>query len=435
MKMLPLAVELNEHIKNASPNAYHCLSETGKQIFFPSGILVQSAEAKVRATKFNATIGIALENYEPMHLGGIKRYFNHLRDDEIFTYAPPDGLLELRKLWKEKLIRHNPSLAGKKISLPVVTSALTNAISLTADLFVDAGDVVILPDKMWGTYRLIFSTRKGARLETFPMFNEAGKFNVAGMATLLKKEAKTQKKLIVLLNFPNNPTGYTPSGAECQSIYDVIFEVANKGTRIVTLSDDAYFGLFYEDSIKESLFGGLCDLHENVMAVKLDAATKENFVWGFRTGFVTFGTVSQDSDSLYPALETKLKGLLRSTVSSSNHSSQCIIAKFLKDPDYESSILEKFQILKGRALKLKEILSDNRFDQDWDFYPFNSGYFMLLRLHHVNAERLRQHLLDQYQIGTISIGESDLRIAFSCIEEEDLEELVSLLHKAVRDLS
>lgn len=431
----PLAAELNEKIKNASPSAYHCLSETGKQIFFPSGILAQSAEAKLRATKFNATIGIALENYTPMHLKGVKRFFNHLSDDEIFTYAPPDGLPELRSLWKNKIISNNPSLAGKNISLPVVTSALTHALSLISDLFIDEGDVLITPDKLWGTYRLIFSTCNGGRLATFPMFNAAREFNVQGMAELLREEAKTHKKLTVLLNVPNNPTGYTPSVAECQAIYDVIYELANKGTRIITLSDDAYFGLFFEDSTKESLFSGFCDLHENVMAVKLDAATKENFVWGFRTGFVTFGTVSQDSDSLYLALETKLKGLVRSSISSSNHASQRIMEKLLKDPDYERSILEKHQILKNRALKLKKILSDNRFDEDWEYYPFNSGYFMLLKLHHVNAERLRQYLLDQYQIGAISIGESDLRIAFSCIEEEDLEELISLIHKAVRELS
>ncbi len=435
MQTNPLADELNKQIKNTSPNAYHCMSEIGKQIFFPLGILAQSAEAKQKATKFNATIGIALENYEPMHLDAIKRYFNHLEDDEIFTYAPPDGLPELRKLWKEKIIRNNPSLAAKKISTPVVTSALTNALSLSAEMFIDEGDVVILPDKLWGTYRLIFSTRKGARLETFPMFDAAGGFNVAAMAELLKKEAKNNQKLTVLLNIPNNPTGFSPSVQECQSIYDVIYEVADQGTRVITLSDDAYFGLFYEDSIKESLFSGFCDLHENVLAVKLDAATKENFVWGFRTGFVTFGTVSPDSDSLYLALETKMKGLLRSSVSSCNHSSQRILAKTLKDPDYERSILEKHQILKNRALKLKEILSDDRFDEDWEFYPFNSGYFMLLKLYHVNAEQLRQHLLDQYQIGAIALGESDLRIAFSCIEEADLEELISLIHQAVRDLS
>jgi hypothetical protein len=33
----------------------------------------------------------------------------------------------------------------------------------------------------------------------------------------------------------------------------------------------------------------LCDAHPNILAVKLDGPTKEDYVWGFRVGFLTFG--------------------------------------------------------------------------------------------------------------------------------------------------
>lgn len=435
MQFHPLAAGLNTQIESASPNTYASLSETGKRIFFPAGILTQSGEARLKATRFNATIGIAVENGEPMHLDATRRYFNHLSSSEIYSYAPPDGLAELRSAWKKKIMKNNPTLADKAISLPVVTSALTNGLSIAADLLIDKGDVIITPDKFWGTYSLIFETRVGGRLSQFPMFDANRIFNIAAMTDLLRREAETHDKLILLLNTPNNPTGYTPTVSECQAIFDVVHLLAEQGKRIVVLSDDAYFGLFYEDCARESLFSGFCDLHERVLAVKLDAATKENFVWGFRTGFVTFGTVTERPEELYQALETKLKGLLRSTISSSNHVSQQIIRRILEDPEYDRQIEEKFQILKGRSLKLKTLLSDSRFEKDWQFYPFNSGYFMCLRLLQVNAEQLRRHLLDRYGIGTISIGETDLRIAFSSIEEQALEELVSLLHQAVRDLS
>ncbi len=45
---------------------------------------------------------------------------------------------------------------------------------------------------------------------------------------------------------------------------------------------------------------------------------------------------------------------------------------------------------------------------------------MCIRLKKVNAEKLRVHLLDQYGVGLISIGEDNLRVAFSCIEESDI---------------
>ena len=44
------------------------LSDLGKNLFFPKGILTQSAEAKEKAHRFNATIGIATEGTGPMYL-------------------------------------------------------------------------------------------------------------------------------------------------------------------------------------------------------------------------------------------------------------------------------------------------------------------------------------------------------------------------------
>ena len=44
------------------------LSELGKRLFFPKGILAQSAEAKDKAKRYDATIGIAREKGKPMFL-------------------------------------------------------------------------------------------------------------------------------------------------------------------------------------------------------------------------------------------------------------------------------------------------------------------------------------------------------------------------------
>ena len=59
---------------------------------------------------------------------------------------------------------------------------------------------------------------------------------------------------------------------------------------------------------------------------------------------------------------------------------------------------------------------------------------MCLKLKTVDAEKLRVHLLDKYGVGAISIGSTDLRVAFSCIAKEDIEELFGLIYKAVLDL-
>jgi len=59
---------------------------------------------------------------------------------------------------------------------------------------------------------------------------------------------------------------------------------------------------------------------------------------------------------------------------------------------------------------------------------------MCFRMKTVNAETLRVHLLDKYGVGTISVGDEDLRVAFSCTEESQIEDLVSIIYQGVQDL-
>ena len=47
---------------------------------------------------------------------------------------------------------------------------------------------------------------------------------------------------------------------------------------------------------------------------------------------------------------------------------------------------------------------------------------------------MRVQLLDEYGIGLIATSPTDLRIAFSCLEVEDVEPLFETLHKAIKQL-
>ena len=60
--------------------------------------------------------------------------------------------------------------------------------------------------------------------------------------------------------------------------------------------------------------------------------------------------------------------------------------------------------------------------------PFNSGYFMSFRLLRGKAEDLRKALLAESGIGTIAIDERCLRVAFSSVDVEKLEELYDLIY-------
>lgn len=429
--MHPLAQKLNETIEKNSPHLYEMLSDLGKLIYFPKdGILSQSAEAKAKAKTYNATIGTALENGQPMHLKVIQDTLSAYSPKDLYEYAPPAGKPELRTAWRSKLLVENPSLSGKSYGNPIVTNALTHGLSIVADLFAGPGDAVIIPDKNWENYELTFSIRRGAEMVYYPLYNEDRKFNDAGLkeAILAQKE---KGKAIVVLNFPNNPTGYTPGAEEGRRIVEAVKAGAEAGINVVVVTDDAYFGLFFEDSLHESLFGALAGLHPRVLAVKVDGATKEEYVWGFRVGFITY---ADPNEAVLAALEQKTMGIIRATISSGPHPSQTFVLKALQSADFDLQRAEKYQIMKGRANKVKAVLDSGKYGGAWDYYPFNSGYFMCLKLKTVPAEQLRLHLLDQYGVGTIALGETDLRVAFSCIEEANVEHLFDLIYSGVQDL-
>jgi aspartate/methionine/tyrosine aminotransferase len=434
-KSNPLAQALNERLEASAPEILGMLSALGRRLYFPKGILTQSAEAGARAHRFNATIGIATEGEGPMVLPSVMAQLADIDPKDAVKYAPPAGQPSLRERWREKMLAENPSLEGKQFSMPIVTAAITHGLALVGDLFVDPGDCILLPEKLWGNYRLTYEVRYGARIETYPFYSEHG-FDVAGLESALA--ADTRDKIIVLLNFPNNPTGYMPTAAEGRAIVAALERKAESGTKVVAVFDDAYFGLFYHlggESLTESLFGFATNLHPNLLAVRLDGATKELFVWGLRCGFVTFGPGRADTaGEVAEVLDAKVRGAIRSGISNVPQLSQTIVSRALESSTIAAERKQKSETLRERAEKVFAVANEPRFSESFSVYPFNSGYFMCVEVKHADAERVRIHLLDEYGIGVIATGSNDLRIAFSCLEVEEIEPLFEALHKAIQEL-
>ena len=172
--MNELAKELNDTLSSCAVSAF--LSEKGRNLYFPKGIVAQSQEAGEKAKQYNATVGLAKSKGVPMHLSDIQSYFREgtLTPAEIFSYAPGGGDKELRAIWKKEMIRKNPSLEGKLFSEPLVTGGLTHTISMIATMFFDKGDELILPDLYWDNYELIFRDSTGCEIKEFRFFRDGG---------------------------------------------------------------------------------------------------------------------------------------------------------------------------------------------------------------------------------------------------------------------
>ena len=427
--MHQFAEKLNGILKDTC--AYSLLSDYGKRMYVPNGIIVQSAEAKQKATQFNATAGIAKEKGSAMYIPSMKAQFApSLSVGEIFPYAPMGGVVALRKLWKEQMYKKNPSLEGKAISLPIVVSGLTNALSIVFSLFVDPSDYVILPDMYWENYDLIIDEQRQANKVLFPFFKKGG-FNLEGLDAALASTG--DKKAVVLLNFPNNPTGYTPTWDEASAIVELLKRYSDSGKKLTIISDDAYFGLFFEEKVcKESLFSRLCDCSENLLAIKCDAATKEEMVWGFRIAFITYGGKGFTEEQ-YDALMQKTMGVVRGSISSCSNPGQNILLNGMCDSNHQKDKETGVEKICARYKALKKALEKYEGRKDLVALPFNSGYFMTFYCA-CEAEKLRQLLLNKYGTGVIRFDEHHIRLAFSSVDLEKVEALIDTVYTATQEL-
>ncbi len=424
--MNKLAQGLNKTLGDASA----FLSAEGRRMYFPyGGILGQGGEAK--KCSVNATIGMAFEeDGTPLVM---KCFADNTKLPKTgFLYASSFGVLALREKWREMQIRKNPSLKDKKFSCPVVTNALTHGLRLAAELFVDPGDSIVVPDLYWDNYSLLFEEARGAKITTFRMFTPRGKFDAAAMKETLLSRGK---KKILILNFPNNPTGYTATVEDARKIVSAVKAAAAAGKKIVVLLDDAYFGLVYEKGVHgESLFAEFSDLHKNVLAVKLDGTTKEDYVWGIRVGFITFAFKGATPEQL-KALEAKAAGNVRCSISNISSIGQHLAVMAYADPQYDAQKREKYEVLRRRYDVIRKILADHpEYARRYQVMPFNSGYFMCVKPIGVDAEKVRRQLIAKYSTGTIVLS-GLIRIAFSAVPVAKLPDVFANVASAVADLA
>lgn len=203
---------------------------------------------------------------------------------------------------------------------------------------------------------------------------------------------------------------------------------------MAVLIDDAYFGLVFEEGVAtQSIFSYLAELHENVLAVKIDGATKEDYVWGFRVGFMTFSWKGMSPEG-GQVLVDKAAGAVRGNISNDSMLGQNLLLAAYDDPGYAADKKSKYDLMKSRYELVKKTVSEHpEFEEYFESIPYNSGYFMCVELKKGNAEEVRQKLLADYDTGIIALG-SLIRVAYSSLPAKYIEELFLNIYNACKDL-
>jgi len=401
------------------------LSSHGKDLYFPNGIVAQAGDADGKP--INATAGVAYnDDGTLMTLPSLKESFRI--ETNSFNYAPTPGLKDLREAWLQEIHKKNPSLGNAPTTLPIVTNGLTHGINITGQLFLAPGDNAILADKYWDNYELMCEMGLKVHLKTFPTFDGNG-YNTKDIECLALEEPIGKKFFI--FNVPNNPTGYSPTLEEQDQIIESMIRSAEAGNKVITLCDDAYFGLNYTNDIApESIFAKLANAHDNIIAMKIDGVTKEEFAWGLRVGFITIGGKALTPQDI-AVLENKIIGAIRANASNGCRPSQEAILNLLNHPNHNQDKAAAKKILRERFETCQKVLTENA-DTYADCFtplPANSGYFLCLMLNkNIDGEQVRQTLLAKHDIGIIAIDDW-LRVAFSAVGKEKIPHLFTKIHE------
>lgn len=416
MTLAEAAAAQMEVLRAEAPAAAALLSPLGRRAVLPLGIPQQSAQAA--GCERQATIGqITAGNGQPLALPAVASHYLGLDAKQALLYAPTGGILALREAWRARI--NVPSA-----SLPVVTTGMSHGVSLVADLFGCAEHPLVLATPYWDNYDTIWQMRTEAPMLRFPFFDEKGRFNLGAMGAQLDNLVGPAT---LLLNFPNNPTGYAPTRDEAAAIVARIYAHPHP---LAVLCDDAYQGLYWgEDCFPGSLFGLIAAGADprRLVVCKVDGATKELVFFGGRVGFLTFASTAHAGQ----ILADKATAVLRGTISSAPASSQAVVLAALRDPQLAAQQDEVQGILKRRYLALRRALDAGNVA----YWPFNAGCFAMLRLRDDQpAGEMRLRLIREQSTGVIeATGANALRVAFCSIDEVDIPDLVQRIARVVNE--
>jgi aspartate aminotransferase len=192
--------------------------------------------------------------------------------DEGFTkYTPSSGMLELREAIARKLNEEN-KIACQAQNI-IVTCGAKYAIYAAILTVAGKGDQVIIASPYWVSYPEMVRL-SGAKIKVIAT-NSRNSFKIQPKDL---QKALTSKTKLLILNYPNNPTGMTYTEEELTQLFEVI---RDKGVYI--LSDEIYEKLIYDGRTHTS-FATISGAAKNTLTV--NGFSKSFSMTGWRIGYL-----------------------------------------------------------------------------------------------------------------------------------------------------
>ena len=238
----------------------------------------------------------------------------HIRDAGIYSlekgftkYTPNAGLSDLRRAICRYLKRRF-DLEYQPIGQTLVTVGGSEGLDLAFRCLLEPGDEVIIPTPSFVCYGPLVSMIHGV-----PVYVETKVENEFRLTPEELKAAITPRTKILVLPFPNNPTGGIMHREDLEALAEVL-----RGTNIMVVSDEIYAELTYGQH--HVSMANIPDMYERTIVI--NGFSKAYSMTGWRMGYVCgpkeliaamtklpqYGIMSAPTPSQYAAIEAMEHG-------------------------------------------------------------------------------------------------------------------------------
>lgn len=222
-------------------------------------------------------------------------------------YTSNAGLPELRREIT-KYMERRMDLSYHPENEVIVTVGGSEAIDLTVRALVNPGDEVLIPEPCFVCYKPCTVLAGGVPVPIVTRAEDRFKLTAKQL-----KESITPKTKLLILPYPNNPTGGVMTRKDLEEIAEVL-----RGTDIMILSDEIYAELTY--GLKHTSIANIDGMKEHTVIV--NGFSKSYAMTGWRLGFTLgpaevikqmlkihqFAIMSSPTTSQYAAIDALRNG-------------------------------------------------------------------------------------------------------------------------------
>lgn len=372
----------------------------------------------------NATIGALLDDKgKLMVMPSIVDIYRSLSPVDIAAYAPIAGVPSFLDNVKTAVFgKHVPEGYIQAVATPGGTGAIRN----TVQNYSSAGDRVLTSDWFWSPYRTI-TDELGRKIDTYTLFTEDKTLNTNAFEGKVDEILKEQSHLVILFNAPaHNPTGYTPTSEEWDSVLDTLTTQAqNKDKKITLFVDVAYIDFAGDPDGSRLFFEKFSNLPENILVVVAFSMSKGYTLYGMRCGAMLCVTPNA---KIAEEFKTVNMYSSRGTWSNGTRPAMTILSNTFDNEDLYNKVAadraEFRSVLDRRAAAFLKAAREAQLN----ICPFKAGFFITIPCD--NAEEVGKELQKE-SIFVVPIGKG-LRFAVSAVSEEKCKIVPKKMVEAIK---